>query len=108
MFTMAHDETDIVDRRRQTAQGDLGHPKNVSMTTRADSGINFCLQIMGIGRGAEQVDRHILRPRPGFIAEPALNARSHVTGNASHLSMQDFTQLSYESAMVWQAAQNAG
>lgn len=85
MFTMAHDETDIVDRGRQIARGDLGHTMNVSMPTQADSGIDFRLQIIGIGRGAKQVDRHILRTRPGFIAKPALNARSHVAGNAGHL-----------------------
>ena len=68
MFTMAHNETDFVDRRRQIAQGDFGHTKNVSMTTQADGGIEFRLQIMGIGRRPEQVDRHILCPRPGFIA----------------------------------------
>src|SRR5882672_11774892 len=60
------------------------------MTTQADSGIDFRLQIMGIGPCAEQVDRHILRLRPGFIAEPALNARSHVAGDAGHLSMRGF------------------
>ena len=89
LFTMAHDETDLVDRR-QIARGDLGHTKNIPVTTQADSGIDSRLQIMGIGRGAEQVDRHILRSRPGFIAEPTLNARSHVAGDAGHLSMRKF------------------
>ena len=90
MFTMAHDETDVVDRWRQIARGDLGHAKNVPVTTQADSGIDFRLQIMRIGRGAEQVDRYILRPGPGFIVEPPLNARSYVAGDAGHLSMRGF------------------
>src|SRR5437867_2331994 len=60
------------------------------MTTQADSGIDLRLQLTGISRGAEQVDRHTLRPRPGFIAEPALDARSHVAGDAGHLSMRGF------------------
>jgi hypothetical protein len=87
VFTMAHDETHVVDWRRQITRGDLGHTKNISMTTQADSGIDFRLQIMGIGWGGEQVDRHILRPGPGFIVKPTLNPRSHVAGDAGHLSM---------------------
>ena len=87
MFTVAHDKTDFVDRRRQITRGHLGQTKNISMTTQADNGIDFRLQIMAIGRGAEQGDRHILRPCPSFIAEPALNAWPHVAGDAGHLSM---------------------
>jgi hypothetical protein len=87
MLTMAHDEAHFVDRRGQIARGDLGHTKNISMTIEADSGTDFRLQIMGIGRGAEQVDCHIPRPGPGFIVKPSLNARPHMTGDAGHLSM---------------------
>jgi hypothetical protein len=36
------------------------------------------------------VARHILRPGPSFIAQPALNARSHVAGDTGHLSMRGF------------------
>lgn len=88
MCAMAHDKTNLVDRQPQIARGHIGNPMNALMTTQANSGIDFCLQIMGIGRGTKQVDRHILRP--GFIAEPAFNARQHVAGDTGHLSMRGF------------------
>jgi hypothetical protein len=58
MFTMAHNETDILDRLRQIASGNLRHAKNISVTNLAHRGIDFRLQIMWIGLGVEQVERH--------------------------------------------------
>ncbi len=46
MFAVAHDKTDLFDRRRQISRGHLGYPKNIPMTAQADSGIDFRLQIM--------------------------------------------------------------
>jgi hypothetical protein len=87
MFTMAHDETHIIDRRRQIARGDLGHAKNIPVTIEAGGGTDCRLQIVGIGCGAEQVDRHIPCPGPGFIVKPSPNARPHMADDAGHLSM---------------------
>ena len=58
MFTMAHNETDILDRQRQIASGNLRHAKNISVTNLAHRRIDFRLQIMWIGLGIEQVEGH--------------------------------------------------
>jgi hypothetical protein len=58
MFTMTHNETDFLDRLRQIVSGNLRRARNISVTSLAHRRIDFRPQIMWIGPGVEQVERH--------------------------------------------------
>ena len=59
MSAMAHNQPNLFHRRRKVARRRLGHAKNMTMATEADSGIHLRLEIVRVGRRSEYVDSRI-------------------------------------------------
>ena len=88
VFTMAHNQTDIFDRRRQITSRHFRNTKNMSMTAQADLRMNLRLQIMRIRRRPEQIDSHIFGPSPGLILYPSLHTGPDMAGNTGYLPVR--------------------
>ena len=84
MLPMTHDEAYILHGRRQIARRDFRHTQDVAVAPQADGRIDPSLQIVRIRRFAEQIDRHVSRPMPGLILQPADHTGPDMTGHAFH------------------------
>ena len=67
MSAMAHDQPNLFHRRRKIARRRLGHAKNMTMATEADSGVHLRFEIVRVGRRPEYVDSRISDSRQDLV-----------------------------------------
>ena len=88
MLSVAHDQTDVPDRRRQVPWRHFRCAENVLVATETHVGVHLGSQVMRFRGGSEQRDGNVFRARPCLVMDPACDPGSDMAGHTRHFFMR--------------------